>query len=579
MLKKELSSRKRLFVVLLIMGLVALAVAMLSGRALYLTAVDGQRLWLQKMVQSQVQMIEAIARHNIEHTHGKSFESARSESIELVLDAYKKNAAFGKSGEFVVAEQIEDMIKFLGAGRHQVDDLPKPVPLKSGFAVPMDLALQGQSGTTIGPDYDGVVVLAAHQPLNILNIGLVAKIDLEEIQAPFIKVGLVIGVGSFFIVLLGGILMHRVSAPIIKQLESSNEGLSNAQKIAHLGDWVWEIETGELRWSDEVFRIFGFKPQEFKATYQAFTASIHPDDQNKVSNAISKSLEEGREYSIEHRIRTPNGEERVVYEQGSAVFDPSGKPIRMVGTVLDITKRKETEKKLETRSTALKRSNKDLERFAYVASHDLQEPLRAVASYTQLLARRYSGKLDEKADKYIRHANEGALRMQRLIEGLLVFSRINTRGEEFTLVDCNIVVQKAIENLQVAITEAKAEVVVGELPALVADEDQLIQVFQNLISNALKFCSESPPYIKLTAKRDKDQWLIAVTDNGIGIDPEFAERIFIIFQRLHIRSEYPGEGLGLSICKQIIERHGGQIWLEPPSNKGTTFIIQLPASV
>ncbi|MCW9033216.1 MAG: ATP-binding protein [Alphaproteobacteria bacterium] len=246
--------------------------------------------------------------------------------------------------------------------------------------------------------------------------------------------------------------------------------------------------------------------------------------------------------------------------------------------VLNMTERKVIEQKLERRSEALNRSNKDLERFAYVASHDLQEPLRAVASYTQLLANRYEGKLDAKADKYIRHANEGALRMKRLIDGLLVFSRINSQGGDFTLVDCNRTIEKVLKNLEVIIAETKAEIVVDELPTLVADEQQLAILFQNLLSNALKFRGDAAPLITLKANSSNEHWLFSVTDNGIGMDPKFAERVFVIFQRLHTRTEFPGDGLGLSICKQIVERHNGDIWVESLPSKGATFYIKLKAN-
>ncbi|MGC2197595.1 MAG: ATP-binding protein [Terriglobales bacterium] len=225
----------------------------------------------------------------------------------------------------------------------------------------------------------------------------------------------------------------------------------------------------------------------------------------------------------------------------------------------------------------LARSNRDLEQFAYVASHDLQEPLRMVATYTQLLADRYQGKLDENADKYIHYAVEGALRMQTLVQDLLAFSRVGRQGTEFKLIKCNAVVETALQNLHSAIEESGAEIDCEPLPALVADGSQLVQVFQNLIGNAIKFRGASAPVIRVRAEKMVREWTFSVADNGIGIAAEHAEIVFAIFKRLHTRAEYPGSGIGLAICQKIIERHGGRIWVESESGQGSTFKFALPA--
>lgn len=225
----------------------------------------------------------------------------------------------------------------------------------------------------------------------------------------------------------------------------------------------------------------------------------------------------------------------------------------------------------------LARSNRDLEQFAYVASHDLQEPLRMVATYTQLLAERYQGKLDENADKYIHYAVDGALRMQTLVRDLLAFSRVGRQGADLKVTDCNAVVEAALTNLQTAIQESGAQFVHGPLPAVVADASQLLQVFQNLLGNAIKFRGAKPPVIQVTAEKKVREWCFSVADNGIGIAPEHAETIFVIFKRLHTRDEYPGSGIGLAICKKIVEQHGGRIWVESQPGQGATFKFTLPA--
>jgi PAS domain S-box-containing protein len=255
----------------------------------------------------------------------------------------------------------------------------------------------------------------------------------------------------------------------------------------------------------------------------------------------------------------------------------------VTAVIRDVTDRKRTEQQLRQtadllarQTTELARSNEELERFAYIASHDLQEPLRMVASYTQLLARRYRGKLDEDADEFIGYAVSGANRMQQLIRDLLEYSRVGTRGGAFELVDCGEIVAQVLGDLAAAIGETDATVVTGALPTVRADRSQLRQLFQNLIGNALKYRSDAPPVVRIDADRKGDEWHFTVRDNGIGIAPEYAERIFVVFQRLHTQAEYPGTGIGLAICKRIVERHGGRIWVESVAGEGTTFHFTLP---
>ena len=236
------------------------------------------------------------------------------------------------------------------------------------------------------------------------------------------------------------------------------------------------------------------------------------------------------------------------------------------------------EGELARRAEALVRSNTELEQFAYVASHDLQEPLRMVASYTQLLAKRYEGKLDSEADEFIRFAVDGASRMQALINDLLSLSRVGTRGAAFEETDVEQAFEACVRNLGVAIEESGAEVTHDPLPEVVGDEGQLVQLLQNLIANAIRFHGDEPPRIHVSARREGAQYVFSVQDNGIGIEPQYAERVFVLFQRLHGREAYPGTGIGLAICKKIVERHGGRIWFESERGKGATFWFTLPAA-
>jgi light-regulated signal transduction histidine kinase (bacteriophytochrome) len=236
---------------------------------------------------------------------------------------------------------------------------------------------------------------------------------------------------------------------------------------------------------------------------------------------------------------------------------------------------KATVAKLEHTNAELQRSNTDLERFAYIASHDLQEPLRMVSSYTQLLEKRYKDRLDADANEFIDYAVNGAKRMQQLITDLLAYSRISTRGKSFETTDIGKSLDTAIDNLAMSIRETGAVITRDPLPSVMADGSQLVQVFQNLLDNAIKFHGEEPPRIHVAAEKKRGEWVFSVRDNGIGIDPQYFERVFIVFQRLHSQ-EYRGTGIGLSIVQKIVHRHGGRIWIKSEPAKGSTFYFSIP---
>ncbi len=319
---------------------------------------------------------------------------------------------------------------------------------------------------------------------------------------------------------------------------------------------------------------------------QGWMSQIHPDDFQHCLREYLNAVERSESFRLLYRLRRKDGEYRWLLNTGVPSKTPAGNLAGYIGSCIDISDRKKLEEELAERAKQLEQSNAELEQFAYVASHDLQEPLRTIASYTQLLAKRYQGQLDEKADKYIHYIVDGAQRMQALIDDLLKYSRVSTSRQEFQPVDCQEILEQAIGHLKVAIRQAGAEVSLDptcpRLPVVLGDATQLLQLFQNLISNAIKYRQpEVKPVVKIAAKPSQFKnsggcWLFAVKDNGIGIDPQHRDRIFLIFQRLHTRNEYPGTGIGLAVCHKIVERHQGQIWVESQIGQGATFYFTLP---
>jgi len=299
--------------------------------------------------------------------------------------------------------------------------------------------------------------------------------------------------------------------------------------------------------------------------------SAYFTEPDKASAGYRKVLADGsvRDYPL--TLRHTSGRTIEVLYNGSVYRNAKGELQGVFAAARDITDRKRAEEELA-------RSNKELQQFAYVSSHDLQEPLRMISSFVQLLEKRYKGKLDQDADEFIGFVVEGTSRMQRMIQDLLTFSRVQSRGVEFAPVDTNQVFEKTVFSHQIMIKEAGAVVTKDELPTVMGDETQLSQLFQNLIDNAIKFRrAEETPKVHISAQRKGNDWEFSVQDNGIGIDPQYFDRIFIIFQRLHAREAYEGTGIGLAVCMRIVERHGGRIWVESEPGRGSIFHFSLPA--
>lgn len=337
--------------------------------------------------------------------------------------------------------------------------------------------------------------------------------------------------------------------------------------------WILDGE-GDIRHANRTSqKLVGYLPEDLVGRSVTEFLVAQEGQETSLKALEAEASREGH-WQGELVIRQKDQKEMTVWATVNLLGEGAGP-----GTILefrDRTAEKKTEQELTAKTTDLVRSNRDLEQFAYVASHDLQEPLRMVTSYTQLLARRYKGQLSAEADEFIAFAVDGAARMQALINALLAYSRVDSRGKPMVVCDLGTVLTHALDNLKLAIEESGASIVRGELPRVIGDPVQLMQLFQNLVGNAVKFrVKDRAPVIRIEAEREGDLWKISVSDNGIGIEPQFYERIFVIFQRLHTKEEYPGTGIGLAMCKRIVERHGGSITVASVPGSGSTFAFTL----
>lgn len=333
---------------------------------------------------------------------------------------------------------------------------------------------------------------------------------------------------------------------------------------------------GNIEWVNNTFFLMtGHSQTAVEGKYLGF---LFAGEQN-VYETLSPKLDEVNHHQVETRICRNDGSEFPAALTLGVVRSDADMITHHVLEFSDITELRHAREELLQRTKELSRSNQELEQFAYVASHDLQEPLRMIASYTQLIAQRYRGKLDADADEFIGYAVDGATRMQAIINDLLKLSRVDTHHMAFSRVNAQNALDRALANLRLVIEESGADMVCDPLPELDADVSQLTQLFQNLIANALKFRGSDTPRIQIGAQPLGEEWVFHVRDNGIGIAPEYSEKIFLMFQRLHSKKEYPGTGIGLTICKKIIEHHGGRIWVESEQGKGSTFYFSIPTTL
>lgn len=355
-------------------------------------------------------------------------------------------------------------------------------------------------------------------------------------------------------------------------------------KISNEIVWDWNPATGDLVWSEGLTHLFQYPSTELRNNWDWWYNRIHPDDLQRVTTRLDRFQKQKKHYWFdEYRFKAADNNYIPVFDRSFKIYDANGAVIRVIGSMQDLTERKKSEemlrslnKSLQKRAAELAESNAELERFAYIASHDLQEPLRMVSSFLQLLQRRYKDKLDQKGNEYISFAVDGAERMKILINDLLEYSRVNTAKSEPELVDLNTIAHQIEMIYQSEIAKTKGSMLIDELPSVMGVKSQLYQLLQNLVGNALKYSNDTPPQIRVGVVDYPKHYEFFVSDNGIGIEPRFFNKIFVLFQRLHHKDEYSGTGIGLAICKKIVERHGGSIWVQSEPHRGSTFFFTIP---
>lgn len=482
---------------------------------------------------------------------------ARTEDLAAVLDALP---------ELMFEINLEGRIFAYRTQRHDL------------LAAPPEVFMGKLMSQVLSPDASAACMAAIHEAhLHGYSAGrqyaLTMGQETKWFEASVARKATQVGRERRFIFLTRDITGRKATEAALR---ISTDLLEYSQEAAKVGGWELTLATGHLYWTAETYRIHETTPAEFNPTVEAGVSHFLPDSRRTITAALQAAMEQGIGYDLELETYTTKGS-LISVRTTCVVSLQDGKPAKLTGIFQDITDAKKALNAVQTANRELARSNAELAQFAYVASHDLQEPLRSISSCVQLLKMRYHGQLDARADEFIVHAVGGAARMQTLIDDLLKYSRIGAAPRLLATVDSSTALQDATANLAAAIAQADARITHTALPRVNADAQQLTQLLQNLLANAIKFRGDKPAVVQVSARLDGAEWAFSVADQGIGIEPQYFGRIFGLFKRLHARDEYPGTGIGLTICKKIVEHHGGRIWVESVAGQGSTFFFTLPA--
>ncbi|MEY2409220.1 MAG: hypothetical protein QOF48_1890 [Verrucomicrobiota bacterium] len=552
---------------------------------------------------------------------GSAMALYKLESLRPVIEDFSE---LGRTGETIIGDLSNSKLPIFFPFRALRNGVSGNSNKLASIRTALGYAQEGRTGTIIPEKSDAGGMVLAYGPVEGSPWGIVVKMDRDEFFGPINRRLGSIAAVVFGVVLLGAAGMVLLLKPLAGRVILHTDELESQiyEKTAALNTELGERVRAEksLRDSEALYHSLvdtlpinilrkdlagrvtygnrGYSDMMGKPIAELIGKTdfdLFPSElARKYARDDDKVVTTGRMFEDIEEHRRPNGQNIFVHVLKAPVRNASGDIVGTQVIFWDVTERKHAELALAQANADLGRSNKELEQFAYVASHDLQEPLRMITSYTQLIAKRYNDKLDQNAREFMDFAVNGAIRMQKLIHDLLAYSRVGTRGKPPALTEAGEALDAALDNLKLALDESEAEITRDVLPAVMADPVQLTQLFQNLIGNALKFRKKDKPKIHVAIRRQPtasttkttepgtapprsaEEWHFGIQDNGMGIDPQYFDKIFIIFQRLHTVDQYPGTGIGLAICKKIIERHGGRIWVESVPGDGATFHFTLP---
>ncbi len=574
-----MSERKRVFLLVLIMAMATVVVVAITIFTLYSAAFEEQRARLVETAQSQARLMEAVARFDA--VYSTDYPGGAGEAtLSQIIDAHKRYEGFGETGEFTLAKREGDYIVFLLGHRHFDLESPRPVAYDSDLAEPMRLALSGMSGTLVGLDYRGVLVLAAHEPVGLLGQGIVAKIDLSEIRAPFLRAGVVAALFALLVVAVGTGLFFRVSNPIIRrleehaqQLEESVEALQESEEryrrivnTAQEGIWVVDAEAKVTYANQQLAEMLGYTVEEILGRHLFdFMDDLSP-------TALGESLK-GHTWETtgkhDFRFRRKDGTALWGMVSSSPMFDDSGQFVGALGMIIDVTQRKRAGDELKKTSEAIKL-------FAYSVAHDLKSPAVGVHGLTKRLRKQYGDILDEKGKDYCNQILEAAEQIVELVGNINVY--IST-----TEISLKIYTLELREILQIVRDEFSTQLDIRQvawkqpeiMPEIRGDRLSILRILRNLVDNALKYGGDELTEIKIGYEESDQFHIVSVSDDGVGVTGHDVNKLFGVFQRQETSRGVEGIGMGLAIVRELAEQHSGAVRVEPGPEKGTTFYVSI----
>jgi len=607
-----MQEKRSFYLLIIIMSVIALVTMSVTNVILYKVAFKEKSHSLVETAQSQARLIEAMARYN-RRTNRVNWETpigergptsllserAAADTISELRDAHDNYVGFGKTGEFVLAGIEGEKIVFLLGHRHDKDTTPEPVPFYSKLAEPMRRALLVQSGVMIGKDYRGIEVLAAYEPVDVVNLGIVAKIDMAEIRAPFIRAAIITSLISLVVIFGGSILFRRISKPIVEKIRDSEKQYRSL--VEDINEWVWMTDTkGTLIYSSPiVIDLLGYHHKDLVGL------SLIDLIVEKSRGAAKKRLT-----GYKHRRDFSNLYAQVINQQGNVVpmefsatpiFDEDAKFVGYQGVARDISERIEAEKlqqeyqqtlerQVKERTAELNEINEELKNFTYIVSHDLRSPLVSIVGFsseikediatveqslnTEKIESNIKDIIVEIIPESLEFIHKAAEKMEGLINSILALSRLGRRELTIEQLDTNNIVQHNLKAIAFQIENVDVEV--QALPSLNSDAVSVEQIFGNLLANAVKFLDpERRGELKIWAEEDQEYWQFYVQDNGKGIAKKDIPHIFELFKRVG-KQNVQGEGMGLTYVQTLVRRLGGKISCESSLDVGTTFKFTLP---